>query len=411
MRPISKVLTLTAMVTCAALVGCDEGDFLVTDIGDGTIAPVVATQLAFRVISAPDARTDFTVEVEIQDAAGNVMTGATDNVTIDFGTNAGRLFFHASGISDLDPLSTDSLDDGIFLELVDVLSQDVMVLSVDDGGRGEEYAAVNYDPATGMVFATDRNCDLVRIDPADGTGTIVDNQCDPSDTTATGTSTYFKGLTFESGTGRMLAGQRPSGSTNGALYEVDPNTAISTSLGHLFTNAGDSINGFNGLAVDPTTGTLWGVVRLAATGERCLVTIDPATLIATIIGVPSRSGVAGITFLADGSLYALTGDGGGSIGGGGTAAALFGDGSETLYTMDKTTAAMDSVMALGHGDDGESLTYVPAELSGTLTAAAVGGVATFTVQLSATAGGYTLEATSGTLTGATSAAFSVGGGT
>lgn len=396
MKSIPKYPTLATMLSSGVLAGClGDPTSNITNLTDGS-API-ASQLAFRVISAPDARADFTVEVEIQDAAGNVVTTASDNVTIDFDTNAGRLLFHASGISGLNG-SVDSLSGGIFLELVDVLSQDVMVLSEDDGLRDEEYVGINYDPATGMVFAVDRGCSLVRIDPADGTGTIVDDHCSPSDTTATGTNQYFKALTFEAGTGRMLAGQPPSGPTRGALYDLDPTTAVATPIGPLFTNAGDSINGYNGMAVDPTTGTIWGVVHLDGDSRRVrnLVTIDPTTLVATIIGIPSEEGVAGITFLADGTLYALTGDG----------AAI----SETLFTMDKTTAVMDSVMFLGHGDDGESITYIPAELSGTLTAAAVGGVATFTVQLTATADGYTLAATATGLASGTSAAFSVGGG-
>ncbi len=396
MKPVSKYLAIATMLSSGALAGClGDAESTVLNLTDPNgPAPVVATQLGFRVISAPDARADFTVEVEIQDAAGNLVTDASDNVTIDFGTNAGRLLFHASGISALGA-STDSLGGGIFLELVDIFTQEVFVLSEDDGMRDREHVGANYDPASGMVYLVNRGCELIRSDPADGTGTVVDDHCNPSSDPTSGTSTYFKALTFESGTGRMLAGQRPSGTTAGILFEVDPTTAVPTALGPLFTNAGDSINGYNGMAVDPTTGTIWGVVRLATTGERCLVTIDPTTLIATIVGVPTDTGIAGITFLADGSLFALSGDGG-SI-------------PETLFTMDKTTAAMDSVMFLGHGADGESLTYVPAELSGTLTAAAVGGVATFTIQLSATADGYTLSATSGALTAATSSAFSVGG--
>lgn len=393
MKQFPRYTTFAAVLFAVAVAGCDPvpGDLLVTNIHDPN-APQ-ATQLAFRAISAPDARSNFTVEVEIQDAAGNLVAGATDNVTIDFANNAGRLLFHASGIDDL--FGTDSLTTGIFLELVDVISQDVMVLSIDDGGRSEEYVGMNFDPATGSVIAVDRDCDVIDIDPSNGVGTVVDNHCSPSDTTATGNGEYYKAVTFESGTARLLAGER-RGSSGGILYEMDPTTAVSTPLGQLFTNAGDSIDGFNGMAVDPTTGTIWALVHLAGDPGRvrCLVTIDPTTLVATIIGVTSENGVAAITFLADGSLYGLTGDGG--------------DIEETLFTVDKTTAVMDSVMFLGHGDDGESLTYVPAELSGTLTAAAVGGVATFTVQISASAGGYTLSATSGALTGATSAAFGVG---
>ena len=79
----------------------------------------------------------------------------------------------------------------------------------------------------------------------------------------------------------------------GRLYSIDPATLTTTLLGSV-TVAGDAINFHIGLATDPTTGIIYGVVNLVSDGGcslpcpgrkvRTLVTIDVASLTATVSG-------------------------------------------------------------------------------------------------------------------------------
>lgn len=105
--------------------------------------------------------------------------------------------------------------------------------------------------------------------------------------------------------------------------------------------------GANGLARNPLTGELWAIFEAGPVlGEtRRLVRICPGS--GQIIEVADLGGprISGLSFDAAGTLYAVTGDGGG---------ALF---SERLWTLDKLTGAMTLVMALGNGDDGEAIGY------------------------------------------------------
>ncbi len=160
---------------------------------------------------------------------------------------------------------------------------------------------------------------------------------------------------------------------------------------------GNIIDGFNGLATEPGTGIIYAVAQLNGGGQtRNLITIDPVTLVAANVATLSQAGVAGITFLSDGTLIAITGDGAPT--------------AATLWTVDKGTAAMTSIISLGSSGTccGEAIAAVPAQLSGTTTMTAVGGVATFTnLEINAPATGYTLTASATGLTDGTSATFNV----
>lgn len=130
------------------------------------------------------------------------------------------------------------------------------------------------------------------------------------------------------------------------LRTVDPNTAETLSDIEL-TVAGDTVTGGNGLATHPFTNQLYGAVKLdsAPAAERFLVTINPGTGQATVIGNTGIP-IAGMAFDCRGRLYAVSGDGG--------------DQPETLYRIDTQNGTPTMLSELGNGDDGEALGFSPA---------------------------------------------------
>ena len=103
------------------------------------------------------------------------------------------------------------------------------------------------------------------------------------------------------------------------------------------------------MATDPTTNVLWALLKLSGQIGRELVTIDPTTGIATSIGDTGES-LAALAFLNDGTLYGVTGDQRSNPGAGTP---------ETLFTLSKVDATPTLVVALGNGDDGETIAFNP----------------------------------------------------
>jgi hypothetical protein len=271
-----------------------------------------------------------------------LLTGPADTLTAQVGAAGLTRLFHASGISDfIDP---DSANSGRWLEIVDPLAQAVFPPLATSRGL-DEIVGLAYDPTINRVYATDQNCQLISIDPANGAETGVGYTGGGIDTC--GGVGYLKGLAWDAAGNRLLGGVTPEFG-DGVLYAIDPTNAATDSLGQVVTTQGDSLDGFNGFAMQPSTGILYviGHRRVDALQTRTLMTLNVATFTATIIAQLPQSGVAGITFTSGGILYAVTGDGGQS--------------PETLWTMNLTTAAMTLVMPLGHGDDGEAIVAVPA---------------------------------------------------
>ncbi len=115
----------------------------------------------------------------------------------------------------------------------------------------------------------------------------------------------------------------------------------STVGGVTMTLAGETINGANGLARDPTTHTLYAILKIQGDGSvRRLVTVNKVTGVATSIGSLGDS-FAGITFDESGNLFGVTGDGATT--------------SESLFSINKATAATSLLTGLGNGSDGESI--------------------------------------------------------
>jgi hypothetical protein len=338
------------------------------------IQPSGPAQLAF--LDAPpsaEKRTVITpaVRVEVQDVYGNRVVQGGHEVTIQLDDNPGEMFFHASG---------NTVGERV-LQLVDPLTPEV--LPALPNSQASEVNGLVYDPVAGDVIAISIGSKLSRIDPQSGLETFVGNL----------NIFDLKPLALEGGPGGRLLTASPLGRD---FYELDPTTATATYLGDV-TIASDTVTGFNGLATDPTDGTIYGVVQLLSNGNRKirnLVSLDVGTLIAINIGTLSENGVAGLAFLDDGTLYCVTGDGA--------------DNPETLWQVDKATAGLTQTVVMGDGDDGEAIATIPASLSGTLTLTTVNGIATFSdLQINASAAGYSLLATAAALTSATSASFDI----
>jgi hypothetical protein len=330
------------------------------------------TQLVFRPIAGGGATQSLTVEVELQDGTGT-LTGATNDVTIAFDQNPGAMLLHASGFNQR------------ILEYVNYQSPEVVSPPLPNSQSGEINGMV-YDPANNRVIAGQVQVDnLMTYNVVTGQETVL------------GPGGFGEGpsaLAYEMGGGNRLLGISSANIPEiNDLFEVNPATGAMTSLGTL--TASFAFLGLQGLATDPTSGTMYGVAMEPPPNRttRHLVTVNTSTLAMTDLGVLDQSGIAEITFTPDGTLLGVTGDGGSN--------------PETLFSIDKATAATTLITALGNGDFGEAVTYIPAQLVGTLTKSAVNGVATFSIKIPAPASGYTLTATAAGLTGATSGAFAV----
>jgi len=110
-----------------------------------------------------------------------------------------------------------------------------------------------------------------------------------------------------------------------------------------------TVTGGTGLATDPTTGVFWALLKVTSSSDRILVTIVPSTGVATLVG-DTGDKFAGLAFLADGTLQGVVGDG---------ASSTSTPNPETLFTLNKLTAAPTLVCALGNGDDGENIAFNP----------------------------------------------------
>jgi PEP-CTERM motif len=150
----------------------------------------------------------------------------------------------------------------------------------------------------------------------------------------------------------------------GVLYTVNPFTAAFTSVGPITTGA--AAIGMTGLAFDPLNGALYGITGLESPNfPRSLVTINPATGAATVLGtLTSTFGTTGLTdisFQSDGTLFGIS--------------------PSTLYTINLGTGALTSIGSTGLNPPGGGLAFNP---SGTLYSA---GIATGTVDTLSTSTG------------------------
>lgn len=130
---------------------------------------------------------------------------------------------------------------------------------------------------------------------------------------------------------------------SGALLRtLDPQTGAT--LGSVpITLSGETILGGTGLAAD-SEGTLFALLKLSSQSGRELVTIDPATGVATSIG-DTGDKFAGLAFDSNDTLFGVTGDGAVT--------------SESLFTIDTGNASTTLATALGNGNDAEAIGFNP----------------------------------------------------
>lgn len=308
----------------------------------------------------------FDVTVELRSARNTVVTSATDIVTL--GTNTlPDLLWHSSG---------GSTHIG---ELVEVTGTATVVQSLPIGLTGETFGAV-YDTQNELLLVSDINSRLAVANQGSGDEGIYFNGG------VSGGGDY-RGLVFDD-LGTLFAGN----SSTDDLRTVDLASGAGTSVG-TFTLAGFTVVGVLSLTKQPSTGTVFAIVKASPT--RRLATCDLATGVLTDIGDLGLQ-FSSLTFSDSGTLYGVTGDGATP--------------SETLFTIDPTTAVSTQVGALGNGSDGEIICWVPRTVRGTTSVAAVAGTATFSgVYLDQVGTGYTLVASAPRGTSATSSTFDVSG--
>lgn len=135
-------------------------------------------------------------------------------------------------------------------------------------------------------------------------------------------------------------GQRPA---DPLLRTIDSsNGATLRSVSMVMT--GFTVVGGSGLARHPETGTLYALLKVEGSSFRRLAILLEESGVAIDLGDTGRR-FAGMAFGADGTLYAVTGDGSGI--------------AETLFTLDLEDASSAEFVALGAGSDGETIAFNP----------------------------------------------------
>ncbi|HEY8504199.1 MAG TPA: PEP-CTERM sorting domain-containing protein [Gemmataceae bacterium] len=196
-----------------------------------------------------------------------------DGEAIAYNPTDGRMY-HWSG------LGTFNVDE--IFQRIDLGTMAVADITLSGDGYGEVIAAV-YDPTSGNFLVNDLTGGFFSVTP----GGVVTRLGTPA--------LNVKGLAFA---GATLYGieQFDTFDSDGELDLLTLDPADGSVLSSVdVTLAGIDLNGVsNGLAADPDTGELWGIVQ--GQGGRRLVTIDPATGVATQIGVLSDN-FAGLAFV------------------------------------------------------------------------------------------------------------------
>jgi hypothetical protein len=155
----------------------------------------------------------------------------------------------------------------------------------------------------------------------------------------------------------LLAGPWAAGAQTEIVYTVSPDDAVlrtidpataATLTSIPITLAGTTVLGGTGLARHPTTGALWALLTTTTTpaGTRELVTVDPMTGVATLIG-NTGGAFAGLAFNGP-VLYGVTGD---------ELPPSAAVPSESLFTLSTSDASATLVCNLGRGFVGEALGF------------------------------------------------------
>ena len=129
-----------------------------------------------------------------------------------------------------------------------------------------------------------------------------------------------------------------------SLRTIDPATGATLTAVPI-TLTGETVIGATGLALNPVTGELWALLRLDLVSNRELVTLDPATGVATSVGNTEQFGLAGLACNCEGTLFAVSGDGGNT--------------EEALFQLSTADASATYLFGLGRGDDGDTIGFNP----------------------------------------------------
>jgi autotransporter-associated beta strand protein len=425
------------------------------------LTPGTATQVAFGVQpsnTTAGATMSPAVTLQVEDSLGNVVTTDTSNVTVAIGTNpssgtlSGTLTVAASsGTATFSTLSIDKIGAGYTLTAADgTLTKATsntfsitpgaakqLVLGVQPsnttaGATISPAVTVKVEDSLGNVVTTDHSNVTVAIgtNPGGGTlsGTVTLAAVSGSATfSALSINKTGVGYTLTAADGalsnatssafnitpgaatQVVFGVQPSNTAAGATISPAVTVKVEDSLGNVVTTDSSSVT--LALGTNPGSGTLSGTLTVAASS-------GTATFSTLSI---NKTGTGYTLTAADGSLTQAT-SAPFNVTPGTATQVVFGV-QPSNTTAGKTispavTAQVEDSLGNVVTTDTSNVTVAigtnpgSGTLSGTVTVAASSGVATFsTLSINKTGVGYTLTTADGTLTKATSAAFSITPGT
>lgn len=312
----------------------------------------------------------LTVTVELRTATGAVATQLNDPVTLAIDTLP-DLLWHASG-------------GGVGVkELLEVTSGVTVVQALPNAVSGEVFGAA-WDDTLGTLVITD-----------------IANRIGIANATTGDEARFRNGATLSvdlRAAVRDSAGVFHAGVNSSVDHHtIDAFSGVDTVVGAFaFDPAAFTCNGITGLAVQPGTGTVFGIAKTTSSGtSRRLVTVNFTANTLTDVG-DMGARFSSLAFSPTGVLYATTGNGSTS--------------PESLFTVSTTTGAVTLVGPLGNGADGEVIALAPRRLRGTTTVNAFQGMATFSdIWFEQIGSSCTLKATTAALTSASSSAVQVTG--
>ena len=314
--------------------------------------------------------------VELRDSSGQLVTSEDRMVNLSLANNPGMNVFHTSGYS------TNAV-----LELVEFNARKILPPLPNGASNAQPIVGLAYNPQDGLIYGSSSG-DFFSITPHTGISTYISTtQVMPLKTP--------RGFAFKNG-GLYVSGFPEQGDAR--LHQISLATGEETGVCNLTSTL--PVLRIYAMETEPSTGIIWGIANISTSCTyNCLflVQIDPDTCQVTVIGNELTDNIFGITFVADGTLLGVTADGGTQ--------------GETLFRIDMQSAALTYHMALGNGEKGEQITWVPARLGGTVSVRSANGVATFdSVVVNSIANGYTIEATSCGLQPDKSTPFNVSSG-
>ena len=466
--------TLSGTATAAAVAGVATfSNLSINNAGTGYTLAASATGLtgatsgAFNEVGPP-AKLAFTVQpgnvaagssitpavaVSVEDAAGNVVATATNQITIAIGTNpsSGTLSGAAqasavAGVATFSNLSINSAGTGYTLSgsATGLTGATSSAFNVTVGAAAKLAFTAQPSNTTGGVAVAPAV--QVTIEDSQGnTVTTATNQItiaigtNPSSGTLSGTAqanavagvATFSNLSINSaGTGYTLTANATglTAATSSAFnILVGPAAKLAFTVQPTNTGGGATITPAVAVSVEDAAGN---VVPAATNQITVAIGTNPST--GTLSGTAQVNAAAGVATFSTLSInntgigYTLTASATGLTGATSSAFNIFGAAAKLAFTVQPSNVSPASsitpaVQVTIEDSQGSTVTTATNQvtiaigtnpstgtLSGTATAAAVAGVATFSdLSINNAGTGYTLTATATGLTGATSSAFNV----